>query len=257
MSNKTALWIIAGVVILIAGIMYLMSRPMDTESLNKGVNGNYDSAGTAENENMEARGKAVFSVTDAAADMGEVTEIKIVISGLEAHNTANGWVTIATAPRTYSLLDLDKRNESELLAETDLQTGTYDQIRLNVDSVTVKTKNGETSEAKLPSQELKLNTKIVVSADETSSVNFDFLAAKSLHTTGSGEYVYAPVVKTETRSNSEVTIASNGVVKITGGDVDDESTIGMDVDGSLKANFEIKSGTKLDIGTDNKIKLGL
>ena len=251
MSNKSVLGIILGVVVVIAGVIYMMGRGAD-DSLN---NGNPTIDQTS-NENMEVGGKAVFSVTDAAANMGTISKIEMTISGLEVHSETNGWVTVATAPRTYSLLELDERNESELLAEADLQLGNYDQVRLHVDKVVVTAKDGAKSEAKLPSGELKLNTNLVITAEGTSSVNFDFLAAKSLHTTGSGDYVYAPVVKTETRSNSEVSVASDGVVKIDGGKVDDTETVGRDVDGSIKANFEI-GNKKLDIGTDNKIKIGL
>jgi len=95
----------------------------------------------------------------------------------------------------------------------------------------------------------------MVVADQTSSVSFDFLASKSLHMTGSGEYVFAPVVKTESRSNADVTVGTNSVVTIGGGKVDDENTSGMDIDGSVKINFEIKANQKLNIESTDKIKL--
>ena len=244
-----------GVVIVIAGAIYLMGRGSDN-ALDNGTTDNFNTTDQVSNENMEVGGRAVFSVTDAAADMGAVSKIEMTVSGLEVHSETNGWVTVATPAKTYSLLDLDKRNESELLADADLQTGAYDQIRLKVDKVVVTTKDGKAEEAKLPSGELKIVTNFVVKAEETSSVNFDFLASKSLHTTGNGDYIYAPVVKTETRSDSEVIVNANGIVKINGGNVEDTDTVGMDIDGSVKANFEI-GNKKLDIGTDNKIKLGL
>lgn len=250
MNNKSALGIILAIIILIAGVIYIMGRSPD----NSPNNGNPTIDQTS--ENMEIGGKAVFSVTDAAADMGAVSKIEMTINGLEVHSEANGWVTITTAPRTYSLLELDERNESQILAEADLQVGEYDQIRLQVDEIVVTTTDGAREEARLPSGEIKINTNFIVKAEGTSSINFDFLADRSLHTTGSGDYVYAPVVKTETRSDAEINITSNGVVEISGGNVDDTETVGMDVDGTVKANFEI-GDKKLDIGTDNKIQIGL
>lgn len=253
MSNKTALGMILGIVVVIAGVIYLMGRPVDN-ALNNDVE--FTTTDQVSGENMEVGGKAVFSVTDAAADMGTISKIEMTVSGLEVHSEANGWVTIPTGAKTYSLLELDEKNESRLLAEADLQLGTYDQIRLQVDSIVVTAKDGAKEEAKLPSGEIKINTNLVVKAEGTSSVNFDFLADKSLHTTGSGDYIYAPVVKTETRSDSLVTVGTNGTVEISGGNVDDTETVGMDVDGTIKTNFEI-GNKKLDIGTDNKIKVGL
>ncbi|MBI2631026.1 DUF4382 domain-containing protein [Candidatus Nomurabacteria bacterium] len=149
----------------------MMSRPADT-SLNNGP-GNNNNAGT-NNGGAEASGRVIFSVTDAAADMSAVSEINMKVNSVEVYSAAFGWATVSTAPRTYSLLSLDKRNESELLAEVDIKAGTYDQIRLNIDSVAVITKAGATKIAKLPSSALAIGSKLVVNANETSSANFDY-----------------------------------------------------------------------------------
>src|SRR3989344_171892 len=56
----------------------------------------------------------------------------------------------------------------------------------------------------------------------------DMSTISELNMKGSGEYVFAPVVKTESRSNADVTVGTNSVVTIGGGKVDDENTSGMD-----------------------------
>ncbi len=251
--TKTALGVILGVVVVIAGAVYLMSRPVSPLQNNE-ENINYN--GTSDNT-TGVQGRAVFSITDAAADMGAISEINMKVSSVEVYSEANGWATVSATPRVYNLLDLKNRNESELLADADLSAGTYNQIRLRIDSVAVKTKAGAIKVAKVPSSSLAINTKLVVKANETSSANFDFMADKSLHTTTTGEYVFAPVVKTETRSDTSVTVSNASVVSINGGNVDDTNTVGMDIDGSIKVNFQIKSTTKLNIGTDNKINISL
>lgn len=256
MSNKTAIWVILGIVIVIGGLVYAMSGPMDN-SVNSEDN-SYKTTDKVSGKDMQAQGRVVFSVTDAAVDIKNVSEINMQVKSVDVHSNTGGWITVSSTPRTYSLLELNKNSESKLLADAKLNADTYDQVRLEVDSVTIKTKDGKTKNAKLPSGELRINTKLVVENGQTSSVNMDFLADKSLHTTGKGEYIFAPVVKTETRNSSEIKIdGTTGIVIITGGDVDDTKTFGMDVDGSLKADFQIKSTQKLDIGTDNKIQLGL
>lgn len=252
MNNKTALGVILGIVVVIAAVIFMMSRPVPNSELNENDNFN-----TTDQVDSDAQGRVIFSVTDAAADMGTVSEINMKVNSVEVHSEASGWATVSTTPRTYSLLDLNERSESELLAEVNMQAGTYDQIRLNVDSVAVITKAGATKIAKLPSGQLLINSKLIVKANETSSANFDFLADKSLHTTGSGEYIFAPVVKLETRSNTNVSVNSASVVSIDGGNVDDSVTIGMDIDGSIKANFQLKTTDKLKVGTDGKIEISL
>lgn len=251
---KTTLGIILGIVIVIAGAMYFMQRPADVAN---NVDINSTNQTNQNGENTEATGRVVFSVTDAAADMGAVSEINMKVNSVEVHSATSGWATVSTTPRTYSLLSLNQRSQSELLADADIRAGTYDQIRLNVDSVAVITKAGATKVARLPSGVLTISSELIVNANETSSVNFDFVADKSLHTTANGEYVFAPVVKTETRSDTTVSIDSKSVVTINGGNVDDTTTVGMDIDGSIKVNFQLKSNQKLNIGTDNKIELSL
>jgi hypothetical protein len=70
-------------------------------------------------------------------------------------------------------------------------------------------------------------------------------------------YIFSPVVKTETKSSANVSVNSSNVVSVSGGNLDYENTIGMDIDGSVKANFQLKSNAKLNIGSDNMIKLEL
>ncbi len=140
------------------------------------------------------------------------------------------------------------------MADISAQASSYDQVRLDVSKIIVKTKAGATKEAKLPSGELKINTNLVVKSDTTSTVSFDFLADKSLHLTGNGEYIFAPVVHTLTKSDAMVKINADNSVTVIGGKLDDEGDEGMDIDGTVKADFEIKSDTKLDI-TNGVIKV--
>src|SRR5689334_4138599 len=58
-----------------------------------------------------AQGRAVFTVTDAAAEMTGVTAVQLTVNKLEVHSAAKGWVTVTTAPKTYDLLEL-KRTDS-------------------------------------------------------------------------------------------------------------------------------------------------
>src|SRR3989344_5976957 len=162
-----------------------------------------------------------------------------------------GIYLMTRAPKTS-----DPQEQSQnTTAEANVKAGTYDQVRLVVDSVAIKTKAGETKVAKLPSGELKINTVLVVNANTTSSINFDFLADKSLHTASDGNYIFAPVVKTETKSNASVSVNASNVVTITGGRIDNTNTVGMDIDGSIEVNFQIDSKQKLDLDASGVIKL--
>lgn len=246
--NKTIIGVIVVILIIVGGLTLLGREPATNTETNS-------STAQQNNQAVDSRGRVVFSVTDAAANMSTISEINMTVSRVDMHSSASGWTTVSSTPRTYNLLELKASGESKILADVNAKAETYDQVRLMVDSITVKTKAGTTKQAKLPSGELKINSKVVVNRDETSSVNFDFLADKSLHMTGNGQYIFAPVVKTEAKSDTQVAINADSTVDISGGRVDDESTSGMDVDGTVKLNFEIKGNQKLNIGSDNVIKL--
>jgi hypothetical protein len=240
-------WIVV-VVIVVIGIIYLVNMPASPSGTN--------STTTPATQTGSTQGRVVFSVTDAAVNMKNVSEVTLKVSSVQAHNNTNGWVTVSTTPQTFDLLTLNAKKQFNILADAKLATGTYDQVRLNVDSITVKTTSGATKPAKLPSGTLTLNTNLVVATDHTASITFDFLASKSLHMTGNGTYIFTPVVKTEARSDSDVTVNSDNSVKISGGNTEDSRTEGMDVDGSVKSNFQINDSEKLDIDANDVIHIG-
>jgi len=241
--NKTTAGIIVVVVIVVGGAALLMNKPNNQLASNIGNNG--------------PKGRVVFSITDGAMNMGNVSEITIQVSNVAVHSVQglqSDWTTVSTTPHIYNLLTLNANNKTDLLLDTNMQIGTYDQVRLLIDSVTIKMKDGSTKIAKLPSGELKLNTTLVVTADKTSSINFDFLADKSLHMTGNGTYIFAPVIRTKVKSETEINVNENDHgVQITGGHDDEDKTEGMDIDGEIKSNFQIDSKEKLNIDANDRI----
>ncbi|MFA6353426.1 MAG: DUF4382 domain-containing protein [Candidatus Paceibacterota bacterium] len=235
--KNTTIGIIIAVVVIIGGI-YLFTRTSNTPSV---------SSIPSQNQNNNAQGRVVLSITDAAINMSTISQINMTISSIDIHSQTNGWITTSGTPQTYNLLDLNAKNESKIFTDFQAPVGTYDMVRLSVDKVVVVPKTGAIQEAKLPSGELKINTTLVVKDGTTSSISFDFMADKSLHMTGNGNYIFAPVVKTETRSEANVTVNSDNTIKINGGHIDTDTTDGMDIDGSVKNNFQIKADEKLDV----------
>lgn len=250
--NKTIIGIIIAVVVVIGGI-YLFTQTPQTNTNTTNTQGSTGNTNTTPATN--ATGKVVFAISDVAVNMSTISEINMTISSIDIYNQTNGWITVSGTPQTYNLLDLNAKNQSKVFTDFQAPVGTYDMIRLSVNKIVVVTKAGITQEAKLPSGELKISTTLVVKDGATSSVNFDFLADKSLHMTGNGGYIFAPVVKTETRSDTNVTVNGDSTVKINGGNVDTNRTDGMDVNGSVKENFQLNVTDKLDV-VNGEIKLG-
>jgi len=191
-----------------------------------------------------AQGKVVFAVTDATAEIKNISSINITINEISVHSDKEGWVVVSSATKEFDLLKLKSEGALELAAQSNLKVGTYDQVRLNISKVVV-VKEGQSIEAKLPSNKMTLTGSLVVNADTTSTITFDFLADKSLHMTGNGKFILVPVVRLETKSGADVSFEGKKV-KILGGKIEHENTQGMDENGKIKVGNRFDDKDELD-----------
>lgn len=197
-------------------------------------------------------GRAVFTITDAAANMSAVTSLMVTVDSVKVHSAAEGWVNVSNEQKTFDLLKLKAEASQALLADVQLKEGTYQQVRLDISKVVVVDAQGE-HEAKLPSGELKIVGDLVVTANATSTATFDFIADESLHLTGNGEYILAPVVQLETKENAEVEVKADKKVEVKGGRVKTSVKVGMDADGNVGVGLGIPAKAKLSIA-QGKVK---
>jgi hypothetical protein len=105
---------------------------------------------------------------------------------------------------------------------------------------------GKTQDAKLPSNTLRIVGRLTVVSDQTSTMVLDLMLAKSLHLTGSGQYIFAPVLKFQTKANTSVNVDSSERVRASGGRMDDEHAFGMDEKGEMHVDFELPANLKID-----------
>jgi len=198
-------------------------------------------------------GRAVFVLTDAAADMGSVTNVSVTIDSIKVLNESGSWITVSATPQTYDLLKLKSTNTQVLLADYNLTQGTYNQVRLEISKVIVTDASGD-HVAKLPSGELKLVGKLIINGNSTSTVKFDFIADESLHITGEGTYIFAPVIKFETRQKAEVDTRFRENIRIINGNVDENKKEGMDINGNFGEGFRIRTDARFSIKGDKIIE---
>jgi len=230
----------------IAGGIYLYNQPIYNQPAYSG------------------NGRVVAGITDAAADMGSVSSVKVTIDKMELHSATSGWVAVSSANREYDLLALKQSGKVSLYADTTISAGTYNEARLSISKVVVVT-NGQTQTAKLPSSTLKIISRTVVDAEGTAVVTFDFIADKSLHVTGDGKIIFAPVVKFTSESSAAVQVNGDDITTTNRGKVETNLNVGMDVKGDVNVNFELKGDLRIDAdglimiggGNDNKVTITL
>lgn len=162
----------------------------------------------------EGEGTLVMQITDRPADF-VIDSAIVTISNVEVHkaefatesneNEGNdsgskeqnqgseaGWYTVVEEAQTFDLIEI--KDIKEFLGSTELGTGRYTQIRLNVDSATV-TVGGVEHELEVPSESIKLTKSFNIEANETTTLTLDFEANESIHKTGSDKYILRPTIK--------------------------------------------------------------
>ena len=139
-------------------------------------------------------GSLQLRVTDAP---GDATAVLVTVSSVQvnvqdASDDDTSWITVVEGPETFDLVMLD--GVEAILGESELATGKYGQIRLEVVEVEIDTPGG-TLTARVPSGTLKLVGGFVIEAGAVTGVTIDFDLDKSLVRQGNGGFLFKPVVK--------------------------------------------------------------
>jgi hypothetical protein len=224
---KTATGVIIGAVIVVIVILGVLSYQ--------------------KNQKPDNAGSLYIGVTDATATMDDVTDVSLSVKKVEVYSTAKGWMTVSSNDKLYKLFALNASGKTELYAKTDVSAGTYDKVRVTLGDAVVSTKSKGDVKATLPSSYVVIDTSVKVKEGKNTHLKLDVLADKSLHATVDGGFVFAPVVKSESRSDADVTVDSSNVVSVSGGTVDASANVGVDIDGTSKADFELLTDTSLQV----------
>lgn len=260
MNTKTKNWIFLGLGLVLITFVLISGcieeekvGSKENQSLNQSANVTTVTTSKEKPVQESRKGIVVFAIKDVSANMSAISSVNVTIDKVEVHsNKTNGWIAVLNTTKTYNLLELKAKGTTNLISSANLDAGTYDQIRLYIARVVVIDNNVE-KEAILPSNKLKIITELVVKENKTSTVIFDFIADKSLHVTGRGKIIMAPVIKVETRTNAAVEIKAKKV-KIKGGKIKTNIIVGMDENGNIGKGVRIKPNAQIII-KDDKIKI--
>jgi len=135
-----------------------------------------------------------LNITKANVTFSQV-QVHLGVFGNESENETNGtsgWYTVVNVTQTFDLISL--QNVTALWGSANLSAGWYTQIRLVVDSV-VLTIDGIEYNCTIPSHVIKLIKPWRLVANETTTLILDFDVQKSVHETGTGEFVFKPTIQ--------------------------------------------------------------
>ena len=239
--DKTISWLVGIIVILGLGYWALTATP--------------ENKSPSDTNSSELKGTIDVSFTDATAEMKNISEVSMKVDKVELYSATRGWVTVSSNSAEYKLLELKARGENKIYDSKKVAVDNYTKTRVTLGTVIVTTKDSGNKVAATPSKVFTADARVIVKADSNTSLKLDVLADKSLHTTTDAEYVFAPVINVESRSNATVSTSASGIVTISGGTVDTSSDFGMDIDGNVKMGFELNSSIKLDVGANGTINV--
>ncbi len=142
-----------------------------------------------------ATGTVEIRATDAPPE--NVSSIGVTVSNIEVHRalaTEDGWVTVVSEEKTFDLVEI--AGAEVFLGEKEVEAGRYTEIRLDVTRVSV-TADGQTYDARLPGDKLRVVRSWEVKAGERTILTLDFEAEKFVVITGAGQAQVKPVLKLE------------------------------------------------------------
>jgi hypothetical protein len=144
-------------------------------------------------------------MTDAPID--SAAQVNVFVERIEVNNAddSTGWITVAEPQQSYNLLDYTN-GEVAVLGGTDLEAGTYPQIRMILgegNNLVVYNDDGSTSTYDLfvPSgtqSGLKINVNAVIEEGIEYTMLLDFDASRSVKKAGNNPnrpYILRPTVK--------------------------------------------------------------
>ena len=196
---------------------------------------------------VDARGRAIFAITDAPTNLGLVKSVFITIQKIEVQGPKKGWVVVSTAPKTFDVLELKRSGSFGVLADVSLEAEEYNQLRFSVSGVQVVHNDGAVSVAKLPSGVIRVTGLAPVQANKTSSAVIDFDLERSLILTAEGRYLFAPVVKLLTRTSVVAELTQGNKVRFSSGSTQNQYSVGMDENGSVKENFMLDPLSRFEL----------
>jgi len=147
-------------------------------------------------------GTLEIRVTDQPADA--VSRIQVTLGDIEVHTSngseMSGWVTVVTDSQEFDLLKL--RGIEELLGDTALEAGRYQQIRFEVIKSLI-TVRGSDWRSSTPGGKIRLVGGFEIKEDSTTIVTLDFDAERSVvFTPGQGPSL-KPIVKMLVREGDQ------------------------------------------------------
>jgi hypothetical protein len=189
------------------------------------------------------KGTLYVGITDDAFEVDQLRQIDILIGNLRVVAAEGEPFSVDMDNKQFDLLQLKKSGVPGFIGKIELDAGTYPELQMIISDVKVD-KGGGDMTAKMPLKIMNMVGDIVIVPGQDSVVVIDFLADKSMHLTGQGRMIFAPVVAYESTKQASVQVSGKQLLIGTGSLVV-RKELGMNTDGSFTVGGGIAADTPL------------
>jgi len=137
----------------------------------------------------DGQGKVKVTITDAPFPFEFVTNANVGVAKVELKTSSGDYVVVYDGSTSYNMVELTNGVTAEV-GTTNIETGTYGQARVTLNSASVNLSNGTEynldSEATANTYTVSVEPALVVEEDASSEVLFDLDINKSFSFHGSG-----------------------------------------------------------------------
>lgn len=205
-------------------------------------------------ESTSKNGRLVLKITDAPFPMELISEANVTITKIEARKADSGdehpFVVLSTDTVTINLMELRNGITAEL-ADIELESGTYDLIRLYTGDASIVTITGEVYDMKVPSGpqtgiKLFIKPALRIEGGITEEMVLDFDLAKSFVLKGNAYtpagikgFNFKPVIRV---INSSTTGRVEGMVRDTASVVVGNASVWVENDTVVATTYSDTTG---------------
>lgn len=125
--------------------------------------------------NNDGKGAVKVKITDAPFPIDFVTQANVGVAKVELKNENGEYVTVFEGSADYNMVNLTN-GETETVANTDIQTGTYTEAKVTLEDASVHLSNGTVYDLTSDAQgtySVTIDPPLVVEDDEDSDVLLD------------------------------------------------------------------------------------
>lgn len=144
---------------------------------------------------VDNKGNFRIHMTDQPISLENADHIYVNITDIKVQKTEEGFLKVGTEQTRFDLKQL--QDKEKIVVDTELEKGTYTQIRLQVESGEL-VMDGETHSMTIPSSEVKVPVVFHILQGGTTEIVLDFDAKKSITMVKAGvagQYILRPVIK--------------------------------------------------------------